>query len=145
MVLLSFFLTPSGDEIKSTSTETAPAVILILVLHKDIGGASGLIAFPDWLFKIMLFCSLIIKKDSTQSACTNRYKIRDRLQSTLMPPEMKFRGILAVTKDTNRFRLQEALKCKSLFSLQVHYFVLSYTSFIVKLMSLISVSTGKCI
>lgn len=121
----------SGDEIKSTSTETAPAVIMILSLHKEIGGASKLIIFPDQLLKMMLFYSHVIGNDSTHSDCTNCYKIRDKLQNTLIPPEMNFRRISAVTKDTNRFSLQEALKWKNTFPFQRHYFVVSCMSFIV--------------
>lgn len=79
---------------------------MTLLLYKEIGGANRFIIFPDQLFKkVVGFFSHIIRNDSTHSGYTNSHKIRYKLQNTLIPPEMNFRRISAVTKDTNRFSL----------------------------------------
>lgn len=121
----------SGDEIKSTITETEPVVSMLLFLHKEIRGASRLILFPDQLFKLALFSSHMIKNDFKKYNFTKYYKIRDKFQNNLFPSEMNFRRISAVTKGRNRFSHQKALKWKNVFLFQTYYFVLSYMSFIV--------------
>jgi len=80
---------------------------MILSLHIEIGGRSSLIIFLDELVKMVLFCSHVIRNDSTQPDCTNSHKIRYKLQNTLIPHEMFFRRISSVTKDTNSFSLQK--------------------------------------
>lgn len=85
------------DELKSTSNESSSAV-MILLLPKEITGASKLIVFPDKLFKMKLFCSHVIRNNSTLSDCTNHHKIRYKFQNTPVSPENNFRRISAVAR-----------------------------------------------
>lgn len=118
-----------GDEIKSTSTETEPVVSMIF-LHKEIRCGSWLILFPDQLFKMAVF-SHMIKNNFTKCDFTIYYKIRDKFQNNLLPAEMNFRRISAVTKNRNRFSCQKVLKWKNTSLFKTYYFVLNYISFIV--------------